>query len=372
MESIENILLRFIVNNNSNANNHQFFDYEDIEDSDEIEISKLNVIDIGLNTKYMKNLITYNDLVNGLVQLQQNKFPGKIKNIIDITNNYNAYNFYCLDTYDETYNNILYDIKNYYICEITEENKKFFLCFVDKKKIKPKSKYAMIFNCKNVYLICLKNNMNTIMTQLEQNIELTGTPDNIIDSDEFIDELVNYAANSNIQISNLTEQITNISTNLKVNMINSFILKTVNTNTKKYNKYIEDLDNHVANLDKNKIYICKTTINTFYFISLLFEKFNFPYNTMMLPIQNSIIILTPNINLYTYSPKNFSGIVKTKTNILFEKIFDRKKKMTECCICFNKSKKNNICFECYQFNGCIGCGIKMTKANMFECVLCKS
>ena len=369
MASNEELLMFYMLNNNLNPQTHEFFNMKETHDHEPYE---LNLIDIGLDTKYIKNLVTYNELVSELKILQENKFPDKIKNIIDITINYKKYDFYRLDNQEETYNNILYDIKNYYICEITEENKNFFLNFINKKKIKPQNKYAMIFNSINIYLICLKNNIDTIKTQLETNIKLFGTPNNIIDSNEFVDSIINYTKNKNIQICNLTEQITNISIKSKVNMINTFINETTNTNTKKYNKYIEDINNVINNLDKNKIYICNTTINTFIFMSYLFNKYEFPYNTINFPIQNSIIILTPNANVHINSLKLFTGITKTKINLLFENLFENKNKLIECGICLKKSKKNNICYECYQFNGCKACGTKMIKKNMFDCVLCKS
>ena len=64
----------------------------------------------------------------------------------------------------------------------------------------------------------------------------------------------------------------------------------------------------------------------------------------MYTIQNSIIILTPNVNLHINSLKYFSGIVKTKINLLFENLFEYKKNLTECCICFKKSKNKYYFF----------------------------
>jgi hypothetical protein len=365
MSSLENLLLELLII--TNQSQLETINYQKKFDICEI----VNQIDIGFNTKYMKFFINYNDLIEELKKLQQNKFPNKIKKIIDITNDFESLNYYCLNSEVETYNNILYDIKNYYICEINEKNKKFFFNIIGKKKIKKNSKYAIIFNNKNIYLICLKNKLETIILELEKNIELFGTPDDIIDSDEFITEMINYSINNNIQINNLTEQITKISIDSKVNMINTFIYDSANTNTKKFKKYINDINELIISLDKNKIYICKTTINTLYFISIIFDNYDFPYNSIMFPIQNSTIILTPNVNLHINSLKNFSGIFKSRINVLFENIL-KKTKLIECNICYKKSKKNNICFECYQFNGCVPCGNKMIKKNMFDCVLCKS
>ena len=136
MSSIENIIFEFIVNGPDG--NQYIYQYDngdansDGDNSDDYE--ELNYIDIGFNTKYVKLNTNYNDLIENFKKLQQDKFPNKIKKIIDITKNYKLYNFYCLDNKYETYNNILYDIKNYYICEITEENKNFFINYIDKKK----------------------------------------------------------------------------------------------------------------------------------------------------------------------------------------------------------------------------------------------
>jgi hypothetical protein len=234
MDILREILLEFFISNNFIANQ--------------------NFIDIGINTKYSKIKITYDNLLEELKKLQENKFENKIKKIINISDNYKSFDFYCLDPDRETYNKIIYDIKIFYVCKLTEETIKIFF-FIDKKKIKKNKEYAIIFNNKNIYLVCLNNKLSIIVDELDKNIELYGTSDDIIDSTEFIDEFKNYSINKNIQINDLTDLITDISIKSKVNMINTFIYKKINFNSKKCVKYIEDLHNILNNLDKNKIYI---------------------------------------------------------------------------------------------------------------------
>lgn len=153
-------------------------------------------------------------------------------------------------------------------------------------------------------------------------------------------------------------------------MIKTFVNETTSKTTNKYRQYIKDLQNIIINLDLNNIYICNTTLNTFYFVSLILAEFNFPYISIRFPLQNCPLILSPKSNLYLNNLEKLSGINKSRINILFEKIFE-KKIIYECCICYNKNKSNNICYSCYQYNGCAKCGKKLFNKNLFNCVLCK-
>lgn len=348
-------------------------------DTGQIEV-EINVVETGFETKYVGKILDYNDFVDEFKKLQMEKLSSKIKEIIDITSDYTKYDFYNMDQDEETYNNIIYDVKTYYVCELTNQNKEFFFNLIDKTKLKnisknnTKSNYALIFNTNNIYIVCLKNKIETIISELEKNIKLFGIPDNIIDSNEFIEQIKNYGLNNNIIINDLTQQITKLTIDSKIKLVNTFIYKTTNQNTKKYNKYISDLKKILNELKKDEIYVCKTTIDTFYFISMILNKYKFSYNTVLEPIQNNILIISPKSNLYIngleYNNNILFGINSSRTNTLFENLFSNAKS-TECCICYKKTRKNNLCNKCYQFNGCFGCEKKLIKKNIYECVLCK-
>lgn len=343
----------------------------------QIEV-KLNRVEIGFETKYVRKLLDYNDFVNEFKKLKLEKLNLKIGEIIDITNDYSKYDFYNINLNKETYNNIIYDIKTYYVCELNNENKEFFFKLFDKTKLKIKNKtkynYALIFNTKNIYIINLKNKIETIISELEKNINQYGTPDYIIDSNEFIEKIKNYGLNNNIVINDLTPQITKLSLDSKIDMIETFINEISNSNTKKCIKYVSDLKKILNELKKDNVYVCKTTINTFYFISMIFDKYKFSYNAVIEPTQNNILIMTSQNNLYIdvleYNNDISFGINSTRLNTLFENLL-KTNKFIECCICYKKTKKNNLCCKCYQFNGCFRCEKKLIEKNIYECVLCK-
>lgn len=384
MSSFENLLLSLILRGGINELRvlgvDEDEDYEYVIDEDwgikkikEIEVELIKD-EICFNTKNVKTSITYENFLNEFKKLQTEKFANSIKQIVDITNDCDKYSFYNLDNVYETYDNILYDVKTFYICLLTDTNKKYFVNFIDccnKKKFKPQNNYVLILNNKCIYQINLKNKIETIMLELEKKIKLNSTPDDIIDSNEFIQKIKEYAVINNSQINDLTEQITNVSIKSKVNMITTLIYHTTSKTTNKFIKYDNDLKNIMKSLNKNDIYICNTTKNTFYFVSMILGKFNFPYNCVKYPLQNCILILSPKFNLYLNTIENLSGINKTRIDALFEKLF-KNNNQVECCICYKKMKKNNVCYNCYQYNGCAQCGKKLFNKKSFDCVLCKS
>lgn len=375
MDNLENVMLELISHDQQNGFSEHFVNYElDSDSYDEIVID-INNIEIGFGTKNVRAKTTYEDFVNEFKKLQAEKLTNTVKQIVDISDITNVpTDLFGLEYIKPTYNNILHNIKTYYICLLTKTNIKYFQDFIDycnKKKFKPKNNYALIFNSNNIFEVNLKNKIETIIRELEEKIKLNCTPADIIDSDEFIQEIKSYATNNNSQVNDLTEQITNISINSKVDMIERFITCTKTEINNDYLFYEKDLYDVIDNLDKKKIYVCNTTLNTFYFISLIFNIFDFPYNYIDEPMQNGILILSPRGNLYLYNINNFSGINKTRINVLFEKIFN-KNAIEECCICYKKTKKNNICYNCFQFNGCVQCGKKLVKCDTVNCVLCKA
>lgn len=348
--------------------------YDEYDDMKRLKVTEIeiNYIDIGFNTKNTKTAIPYNEFVNQFKKMHVEKFSNLINSVVDITNEPN-FDYSTLDYETETYKNIMFNVKTFYICLLTKENKAYIDNFVDPKisqKAKWANNYVLIFNKSNVYQINLKNKISTILEELEASMKANLDP-NIIDSNEFIQEIKSYVENNNSEIIDLTQQITNISINSKVDMYKTFINKTASKKTKKYLKYVLDIKNLIAGLDKKKNYVCNTTSDTFYFVEQILEKYDFPYNCVKYSMQNCVLVLSPKCNMYLNTLDFFTGIDKTRINVLFEKIFQTKD-LNECCICYKKSKKSNICYTCYQFNGCVQCGKKLFKQKTFDCVLCKS
>lgn len=367
MASLQDILTLFILNGlNNNFNiNYDSDDEQLIMNSEET----LKLHYICFDTSNIKKKIKYSQFIEEFKKFQIDKFENKINKIIDVTNDYTKYNFYNFNDNKSSYNNILYEIKNYYICELTKININFFNVIIDM----PNNSYLgniLIFNMCNIYIVNSKNKIEKIITELENSIEENSIKSNIINYEEFNTFINKYSIDNDKSIIDLTEKIKKISIDSKIDMKKTFIYNTANKTTKKYLKYIKDIDEIMSGLDKTITYICNTTIETYYFIVQLLSNKILAYNNNFYPIQNGIFILSPQNNLYIYDIKNFSGINTTRINILLENIFN--KKIIECCICYKKSKKNNICYNCFQFNGCIQCGKKLIAKNSTECVLCKS
>lgn len=338
--------------NSENTENSDDNSYNNSEE--ECDCFKAIYIDNQSNNNNIEkiNFEQINKILQDMIKTELNN---RIKNIIDMTK-----------YFENDYKNIIYyskiitaNFKNIYICQITKDTEYLIKIFGEAYKIQNYEDHIMLFNHTYIYIINLKNTQYDIKKQIFDNLNNTCFKENIAD----IEDLINDINKTEYSINNITNQITELSSKLKINFHKIEHNKQLKK-SKKYCKFINELHKLYTDLeDTKKLYICQYTINTEPYFDIYNNNNSFcndtilPYNSLLISCGINKIIINPGVLMKGQIQKLIHYMVENQNE-------------EECSICCNEHKQQKICQRCFKKYSCYECFEKMQKNKLFNCPLC--